>query len=76
MVCNWKEWLGVWGGRLGVYAADTAVMALAYLTAFLLRFEFQEPWWGWDQVAVSFVTVWAVQCVALELFGCNRLLWR
>ncbi|NLC79951.1 MAG: polysaccharide biosynthesis protein [Lentisphaerae bacterium] len=76
MVNNWKEWLGVRAGRLGVYAADTAVMALAYLTAFLLRFEFQEPWWGWDQVAVSFVTVWAVQCVALELFGCNRLLWR
>jgi len=76
MVGNWKERLGVWAVRAGVHAADTAVMALAYLTAFLLRFEFQEPWWGWGQVAVSFVTVWAVQCVALELFGCNRMLWR
>ena len=44
MVNDWKIRFGVWPGRLGVYAADTAVMALAYLTAFLLRFEFQEPW--------------------------------
>jgi FlaA1/EpsC-like NDP-sugar epimerase len=51
-------------------------MAAAYFTAFLLRFEFQEPWWGWWQVAGSFVTVWAVQSVALEVFGCHRLLWR
>ncbi|MDD2349664.1 MAG: nucleoside-diphosphate sugar epimerase/dehydratase, partial [Kiritimatiellae bacterium] len=76
MVGKWKEQFGVWAVRVGVHAVDTAVMALAYLTAFLLRFEFQEPWWGWGQVAVSFVTVWAVQCVALELFGCNRMLWR
>ena len=51
-------------------------MAAAYLTAFLLRFDFQEPSWGWRQVAFSFVTVWAVQGVALALFGCNRMLWR
>jgi FlaA1/EpsC-like NDP-sugar epimerase len=51
-------------------------MAAAYLIAFLLRFDFQEPWWGWRLVAFSFVTVWAVQGLALVLFGCNRLLWR
>jgi FlaA1/EpsC-like NDP-sugar epimerase len=73
---DWKERMAVWGGRLGCCLVDSAVMAAAYLTAFLLRFEFQEPWWGWWQVAASFVTVWAVQSVALEVFGCNRLLWR
>jgi FlaA1/EpsC-like NDP-sugar epimerase len=51
-------------------------MALAYLTAYLLRFDFQEPWWGWQRVAFSFLVVWAAQVVALRLFGCYRLLWR
>ena len=55
---------------------DTAVMAIAYLTAFLLRFDFEEPWWGWGKVAVSFFTVWTVQWLALVLFGCHKLLWR
>ncbi len=73
---EWKEQAGVWGFRLGCFLADTVVMAAAYLTAFLLRFDFQEPWWGWRRVALSFVTVWVVQGLALALFGCNRLLWR
>lgn len=51
-------------------------MAVAYFLAFLLRFDFQEPWWGWQLVASSFVTVWALQSLALTLFGCQRLLWR
>lgn len=73
---EWKEQASVWGGRLGCFLVDSAVMALAYLTAFLLRFDFAEPWWGWRKVAASFVTVWAVQWIALVLFGCNKLLWR
>ncbi|MDD4017716.1 MAG: nucleoside-diphosphate sugar epimerase/dehydratase [Kiritimatiellae bacterium] len=73
---EWKEQTNVWGSRLGCFLADTAVMAGAYLTAFILRFDFQEPSWGWRQVAFSFVTVWIVQSVALTLFGCNKLLWR
>ncbi len=76
MRTEWKEQAGVWGFRLGCFLADTVVMAAAYLTAFLLRFDFQEPWWGWRRVALSFVTVWVVQGLALALFGCNRLLWR
>ena len=73
---EWKEQASVWGGRLGCFLVDSAVMALAYLTAFLLRFDFAEPWWGWRKVAASFVTVWAVQWISLVLFGCNKLLWR
>lgn len=73
---EWKEQISVWGSQLGCFVVDSAVMAAAYLTAFLLRFDFTEPWWGWRLVAVSFVTVWAVQGLALVLFGCNRLLWR
>lgn len=71
-----REFLPVFLARLGCWAVDTGVMALAYLTAFLLRFDFQEPWWGWRRVALSFVTVWAVQNMALALFGCRRLMWR
>jgi FlaA1/EpsC-like NDP-sugar epimerase len=55
---------------------DAAVMAVAYFTAFLLRFDFQAPWWGWDRVAYSFITVLLAQGVALALFGCYRLVWR
>ena len=73
---EWKEQVSIWAARLGCLLVDTAVMAAAYLTAFLLRFDFQEPWWGWRRVALSFVTVWVVQGVALSLFGCNKLLWR
>jgi FlaA1/EpsC-like NDP-sugar epimerase len=65
-----------WMSQIGSFLMDSAVMAMAYLAAFLLRFDFQEPWWGWRLVASSFVTVWAVQGLALILFGCNRLLWR
>jgi FlaA1/EpsC-like NDP-sugar epimerase len=67
---------GLWAARLGSLLVDTLVMALAYLMAFLLRFDFHEPWWGWRRVSYSFLTVWGVQLVALALFGCYKLLWR
>lgn len=72
----WKEWMGVWGNRIGCALLDVGVMAAAYLSAFLLRFDFQEPWWGWRRVAFSFVTVALVQVLALSLFGCYKVLWR
>lgn len=71
-----KIQVGLWAVRLGSLLADTLVMALAYLLAFLLRFDFHEPWWGWRRVAYSFLMVWGVQLVALFLFGCYKLLWR
>ena len=66
----------VWRTRWGYLLADTMVMAAAYFTAFLLRFDFNEPYWGWRLVAASFVSVWVVQSIALEVLGCNRVLWR
>lgn len=73
------EWRGVAAARLGRLAcmmADTAVMAAAYVMAFLLQFNFQPPWWGWGRVAFSFITVFLAQTLALTLFGCYRLVWR
>ncbi|MCL1920202.1 MAG: polysaccharide biosynthesis protein [Kiritimatiellaeota bacterium] len=59
----------------GFALLDTAVMALAYCSAFALRFDFM-PKWGWGSVASSFVVVWLAQAAALFAFGCHRLLWR
>ncbi len=73
---EWRDRVLVWGGRAGCFLADTAVMLAAYVSAFLLRFDFHEPWWGWRSVALSFITVWIVQSAALTVFGCNKLLWR
>lgn len=55
--------------------ADTAVMAAAYAAAFALRFDFEEPMWGWFGVCQSFVTVWSVQLAMLIAFDCRRR-WR
>ena len=57
---------------------DAAVIGLAYLSAFALRFDFQEPTslGGWNTVARLYVTVCAVHLGALLLFGCYRLAWR
>ena len=64
------------GRAVGFTLIDSAVMAVAYFSAFLLRFDFVEPRWGWGVVATSFVVVWLVQMTALMVFGCHRLLWR
>ncbi len=76
MSFDFKQAGNIWGVKLGCFVLDSAVMAGAYLMAFLLRFDFQEPWWGWHQVAYSFITVFLVQWFALGAFGCYRLLWR
>jgi len=72
----WKEYLGAHMGQFGCVLIDLVVMAIAYYMAFLLRFDFQAPWWGWARVSHSFVTVAVVQSVALTLFGCYKLVWR
>ena len=59
-------------------AVDAAVIGFAYLCAFALRFDFQEPTslGGWATVARSYVVVCAVHLVSLLVFGCYRLAWR
>ena len=55
---------------------DACVMGFAYLGAFALRLDFHEPVYGWRAVAISFITVWAVQMASLFLTGCYALAWR
>ena len=54
---------------------DFGIMAAAYAAAFALRFDFQEPRWGWGGVWTSFITVSAVQLLAFVAFDCLRR-WR
>lgn len=76
MTVQLKDYFTVRPQSLGFLLTDAVVMAFAYFFAFLLRFDFSAPWWGWNRVSTSFVTVWAVQTGALALFGCYRMLWR
>ena len=76
MKLMWKTSFQNYGRTLGFALVDTAVMAIAYFSAFLLRFDFGEPRWGWMAVVYSFGVVWVVQMTALFVFGCYRLVWR
>ncbi len=71
-----RERVRAWAGYAACVGTDAGVMAVAYLAAFLLRFDFFEPYWGWRKVAYSFVTVLLVQVLALAACGCYRLVWR
>ena len=69
-------WLLFWLTRAVGLCLDTVLTGLAYLAAVILRFDFQEPSWGWRATALSFVTVWVAQMLALMVTGCYRLPWR
>lgn len=71
-----SAWLKFFATRLFVASIDAATIAFAYIVAFILRFDFQEPSWGWGKVALSFVTVLAVYLLSLFVTGCYRLSWR
>ena len=60
---------------VGGYFVDVVIMAAAYAAAFALRFDFQEPRWGWGGVWTSFVTVCVIQLLAFVVFDCLRR-WR
>ena len=62
--------------RLIGVAVDAATVGAAYLAAFVLRFDFAEPMWGWRKVAISYVTVCMVHLVSLAACGCYRIAWR
>ncbi len=55
--------------------ADALVMVASFAASFALRFEFQEPVWGWKGAWISFLTVWSVQAAMLIFFDCGRR-WR
>ena len=73
-----EAWLRFLATRVVGMAVDAAVIGFAYLCAFALRFDFQEPTslGGWATVARSYVVVCAVHLVSLLVFGCYRLAWR
>ena len=62
--------------RAGGLVIDAAVIGAAYLGAFILRFDFREPSWGWRAVALSYVTVCVAHLASLVACGCYRLAWR
>ena len=70
------EWIKFAATRLGGLAVDFAALGSAYLGAFILRFDFHEPRWGWRAVAMSFATVAAVSLFSVLVCGCYRFSWR
>ena len=62
--------------RVAGLVIDASVLGLAYWGAYALRFDFQDPRWGWANVALSFLTVCAAYLLALVVCGCYRLSWR
>lgn len=71
-----EAWIKFLATRCVGVGIDTVVMAAAYVGAFALRLDFQEPSWGWWAVARSFLTVWVVQLLSLFVTGCYGLSWR
>ena len=71
-----EAWIAFLSTRIFWVATDAAVIGAAYLAAFILRFDFAEPSWGWRKVAMSYVTVCAVHIISLMVCGCYRLAWR
>lgn len=73
-----EAWLKFLATRVVGAVVDALVIAAAYLSAFVLRFDFAEPLsiGGWRAVAQSYVVVVAVYLAALLLSGCYRFAWR
>ena len=73
-----EAWMLFLATRVVGLLVDASVIGFAYLCAFALRFDFQEPTslGGWGTVARLYVTVCAVHLASLVFFGCYRLTWR
>jgi len=71
-----RAWARFLATRVVGVAVDSATIGAAYLAAFVLRFDFAEPSWGWRKVAISYVTVCVVHLASLFACGCYRLAWR
>ncbi len=53
--------------------ADSIVLLGAYLIAFLLRFDFGTPTWGWQAVLLGFGSAFLLGWAGLLLFHCHQL---
>jgi len=73
---NRQAWISFIATRTVGLWLDAAVIGAAYLGAFILRFDFCEPSWGWRAVALSYLTVCVVHLLSLVGCGCYRLSWR
>lgn len=73
-----EAWLKFIATRIVGIIVDAFIVGVAYLSAFILRFDFGEPVsiGGWSAVAKSYVIVAAVYLIALLLLGCYRFAWR
>lgn len=73
-----EAWLKFIATRIVGIIVDAFIVGVAYLSAFILRFDFGEPVsiGGWGAVAKSYVVVAAVYLIALLLLGCYRFAWR
>ncbi len=76
MTRSHEAWLRFLATRVVGLVVDAAVIALAYIAAFALRLDFQQPTWGWRATAMSYGVVCVVHLAALLLCGCYRLAWR
>ena len=76
MTRSGEAWIKFLLTRIAGLVIDSAVLSVAYFAAFLLRFDFIEPRWGWGTVAHSFATVLVVHIVAMLACGCYRMSWR
>lgn len=73
-----EAWLKFIATRIVGIIVDAFIVGVAYLSAFILRFDFGEPVsiGGWSAVAKSYVVVAAVYLISLLLLGCYRFAWR
>ena len=76
MTRSGEAWIKFLLTRIAGLVIDSAVLCAAYFAAFLLRFDFVEPRWGWCTVAHSFATVLVVHVVSMLACGCYRMSWR
>ncbi len=65
----WRRWAVT-------HALDLMVMAIAYIAAYVLRFNFNVPALYVREGASAFATVVLLQVAALWSCGCYRLLWQ
>jgi FlaA1/EpsC-like NDP-sugar epimerase len=62
--------------RLAQFALDTSTLTVAFLAAYLLRFEFALEPEELEALQLQLPWVVAIQLVALALFGVYRFIWR